>query len=256
MSDMIVCKICGKETTRYAPSCLHCEAALNEAISTPPPGQKEEPIESSAINTSTILQYKKCPYCAEEIHYEAIKCKFCGEILKKGAKKGRSKIIIFVILGIAVIALLATAMSFVFRGVRYDGVLKTFAISLPSQSLVDKQAVIAKADYIKNYIGLTGIGTLEEVSPKAAAPAKYAYGTVKNSGNKTVDKVKVIVYYLNKNGKRLGEDSGWSIFKTLKGKQDLLKPGDAKDFQFLIVNTDPEWFGKIEAKVIDIEFLE
>ena len=38
-----------------------------------------------------IDETKKCPYCAEEIHIDAIKCKHCREILNSDLKAERTE---------------------------------------------------------------------------------------------------------------------------------------------------------------------
>jgi predicted nucleic acid-binding Zn ribbon protein len=62
------------------------------------------------------METKKCPYCAEEIDVNAIKCKHCGEFLTKEAKKEhRSEnssglVTTLIILAIIVLVLIITGV--------------------------------------------------------------------------------------------------------------------------------------------------
>lgn len=85
------------------------------------------------------------------------------------------------------------------------------------------------------------------------------FGTIVNNGAASLRTVTVRVYFLDKAGRRIGEKdfSPVLISKFSIGENTPLHPGYRRDFGYSVEDDAPSgWAKRIEAEIVDIEFLE
>lgn len=85
------------------------------------------------------------------------------------------------------------------------------------------------------------------------------FGTIVNKGNKTLNEVTIRVYFLDAEGKRIGEHIYHPVLVTRfsSGDQYPLRPSYRKDFGYYVEDVAPSgWSKRIEGEIIDIEFAQ
>lgn len=85
------------------------------------------------------------------------------------------------------------------------------------------------------------------------------FGTIVNKGSRTLKKVQITVYFLNKKGTVIGEEDFYPVLVTKysigRGNKPL-KPNYEKDFGYNVKDSAPSSWVQATAQVTDIEFVK
>jgi len=105
------------------------------------------------------------------------------------------------------------------------------------------------------YIDKVKITRLEVA--KAVLRGLGVFGEIKNLGNRSLKEVEITIYFLDKNGKPIFEETYHPVLVTeysFGDRNKPLKPNYTRKFGYSTDDVPSDWAKKVQAKITDIEF--
>jgi len=139
---------------------------------------------------------------------------------------------------------------------------KSFGASKPSSLAADQERTKQREEreylqYVKleNIKVGQGYGQFDVPGYSNTKPSVSA--TLRNIGDRTLRTVRVTVYFLDKDGHRIGEKSYSPVSGFSFDDDSPLKSGYVRDFGYLIGDDAPStWANKVEVEITEVEFLD
>jgi len=85
-------------------------------------------------------------------------------------------------------------------------------------------------------------------------PMALVRGEIKNTGERSLDMVRLAIYFLDANGKRVHEDSHIAVLVGGTGSQSPLRPNYSRPFRAAFMKIPSDWSGKVEVSVSEVRF--
>jgi len=105
-----------------------------------------------------------------------------------------------------------------------------------------------RADY------LSKVSVSKITAHKGSEAIGVVDGEVKNTGDRSLDEVEVTIYFLDRDGKAVHEDTYHPVLVGGFRKTAPLRPNYALKFGGGFRNVPDEWSGNVSVKVTDVKF--
>ena len=130
-----------------------------------------------------------------------------------------------------------------------------------STSVITSKTDDDKETYLKNYLKIedlkVGKGYGRYDMPGYSTEKSVVSGKIRNTGKKVLSRVEITIYFLDSEGKRIGEKSYIPISHFSVDDDSPLKPNYVRDWGYVVDENAPSgWSKKVEAVINDLSFSE